>query len=236
MTQRVTYVVIDFDNIPQAKLSLGLECFCENFIDRVECNLEKFNRLVFRLYGGWFLDINLSFSAQCMLKENSLILNVPILYRVNGKKIVYTIEMAYSLLSEPLKLLHSTYREKGYPRGLTMKDPRTSCQANPPCVTCNMLRFYSYFNNNDKTFCRQSRKQLFYKKEQKMVDSMMVADILYLSYEALQDVVYVASSDDDVLPGIVTALTRKQVAQYDVRDYGVKLGLDNNPNFQVFRS
>lgn len=236
MTQQITYVIVDFDNIPQTKLNLGLESFCESFIDSIESNLKQFHRIFFRLYGGWFLEVNLSHNAQCMIQNNSQVLGVPILYGINQKKVVYTIEMAYSLLSTPLKQLHFTYREKGYPRGLSMIDPSITCSTNPPCVTCNMLRFYSYFNNNDKTFCKQSRKKLFFRKEQKMVDSMMVADMLYLAYETLQDVIYVASSDDDLLPGIISALAQKQVIQYDIRDYGVKLGLENHPNFQVFRS
>jgi len=163
-------------------------------------------RVRVRLYGGWYERNRPTRLAQELAGEAER--HFPRLMAVSdgSRKASMNVsaELAYSLEADPSKHLWHTYRRRGEPGGLKCHDPsRNGCQE-PDCPLAGIQRFIDR-GRCPKPGCSMTTEQLLHRGEQKLVDSMLIADTIYLALSC-QDNLCVVTSDDDMWPGIRVAL------------------------------
>jgi len=227
-------ILVDYDNLPTDYKLYDLQTMAESIIDLIINDINYLDKINFRLYGGWFIEESFSIKAQELLRQYSDILGKYYLYKKSSKIVRYSINLVYSVLAKPNYPLYYTHRMKRYPGGLSMHKPEIVCNETIKCTPCNMLLFYNYFTNSDKSFCKRSRRKFFFRKEQKMVDTMIVSDLLYLAHNEGQRTLFVVSSDDDMVPGIITSINMKKTILIDLRNFNFKYQINSN-NFEIRR-
>jgi len=198
-------ILVDYDNIERAIRHMGLEHVVRKIADVLEpCIDTSHNRLDFRLYGGWYEGRNLSRMAQRLLTEIRRTFPLA-LGRKNGTPLgVVNVNLALSLMCDPRTTVTHTFRTRGLP-------PNIRCESPPwlSCVnkaSCPIADLTSLFNTGlcPETSCPVTPETILCKQEQKMVDTMIVADILH--HSAIKSKCAVVTSDDDIWPGIKAAI------------------------------
>ena len=199
-------VLVDYDNILQAHRRKGPKYVVDRILTAISiADLSHTGRARVRLYGGWYgrrtltryaqrisTGIQAAFPATVMLVEPGASL-----------KVAVQVELAFSLEIEPAKHLWYTYRARGMPRGLQCLHPSTVGCTDPACP---LLTVHQFFNAGKcpRPGCRVTPADVIRKGEQKLVDTMLTADLLHLAFSGTSRVT-VVTSDDDLWPGIRTA-------------------------------
>ena len=128
-------------------------------------------------------------------------------------------EPAYSLISDPTKHLWYTFRPKGPPANLRCKSPKTIGCAEANCPMDTVLSVFRR-SGCTRTGCVLPSGSLIHQPQQKLVDTMMTADLVHLGYRG-DKCVAVVSSDDDLWPAIQTvSSTGAAVYHVHTRDRG----------------
>lgn len=161
-----------------------------------------------RLYGGWYegnvmTTLSQKVSANIQSEFPSVI-RLPSLAG-NPCMLTATAELAMSLLEEPAHHLFNTYRRKGRPNNVRVSRPEDvgCCESDCPLSAARKLLATGKCPN---TNC-STTGDLIYRHEQKIVDTMLTCDLIYLAQQPY-DYLLVISNDDDFLPPIRTALLR----------------------------
>lgn len=173
------------------------------FLERLgEDNLRQTDRVNIRLYGGWYEEKFLTQLAQRIQSEIST--NFPAPVQIKSAKVVVTVDLARSLITSPKHDLLHTYRTRNFPRNIRCSEPPyDGCKNRETCPVDTI----SDFVNRNKCIikeCNVRPKQIFLRPTQKLVDSMIVADIISLA--SRNYACAVVSSDDDIWPGIRAAV------------------------------
>lgn len=200
-------VLVDYNNILQHERKRGIVYVVDKIVSTLGLNrLAGDRRLAIRLYGGWYekqiptraaqqisADILASYPTTMILKESHA-----------TARILIHVELAYSIRIDPARHLWHTYRPKGLPHGLECRLPSSAGCSSPGCPLRGM---YEFFRNNKcpQSTCSIKPRDLIHRKEQKLVDTMLAADVFYNIHTGADRLV-VVSSDDDVWPLINTAL------------------------------
>lgn len=201
---------IDYDNLsPIQKTSGILDVVSKSLSQASEMFLKTMGTCEIRLYGGWYEGDNLSIlSQQISVKIQS---EFPALIRVlngHGDVVVIraTAELAVSLLEEPSHQLFNTYRRKGRPSNIRVETPASvGCSTS----TCPLPLAKKLLQKGScpTPGCVTGGTSLVYRHEQKLVDTMLTCDLIYLSTQEC-DFIFLVSADDDFLPPIRTLLLR----------------------------
>jgi hypothetical protein len=186
---KYAYVLIDFDNIDRnlrTNLS-GLETKLYSIISPYA----TYNNIFLRFYGGWDYNKNNSFSAQNLIPW---IHGFP--HGINTT--VIGAEIVRSLAFENVFLPY-TFRKRTKYLNFQV-DQSMICSHNN---TCDLYRINEILKNKrcQKLGCHKYFNKAFLVDEQKLVDAMINADILYFSMMNQGDI-YLVSSDDDFIPSI----------------------------------
>lgn len=198
-------VLIDYDNLRLGRR--GLQYFVTRLLDGVGarwCLGERSVRC--RLYGGWFDGDRLSKGAERLAQEMQT--EFPQRMRISdGSRVArmrVTMEFASSLIGDTVSLTH-TYRRRSLPAGLTCANPPFRECAHP--AACAVGGLAPFFNDSECPHprCEVTPRKILRRSEQKLVDSMLVVDLVRLGQTASELIVLV-SSDDDMWPGLRAAL------------------------------
>lgn len=203
------YVLIDYDNLSSQHKSCGLRDLLQEIVNKtIVLNGRCPDRIKCRVYGGWYENSTPTVSAQILSSKISSDFPTTLIQQDRMgrtiKKIIATAELAYSLMAEPKKHLVKTLRKRPFGANVEINNlTLTACsQAN-----CLGKVVESFFKNKlcPHTSCNYKQVDLLLKREQKLVDTMMTSDLIFL---AIRDkgTLSLVSSDDDVWPGIQTAL------------------------------
>ncbi len=197
--------LVDYDNIPEPVARHGVLYLADRLFELLRPHLLDDTRLAMKLYGGWYEQDKLTRKAQDLAAQ---LADFP--YPIWNKEratpqlLRITADLAHSLEALPKKLIHSTYRLRPPARRFSCEDPlRHGCTANP----CPLTAVVSFINNGKcpTPGCAVTPKLLFRGVgEQKLVDTMLVADAIHLSSQG-ERAVAIVTSDDDVWPGIISA-------------------------------
>ena len=115
-----------------------------------------------------------------------------------------SVELAYSLAALPTKHLLDTFRKRYGPSNIQCHDPKSKgCQTH----SCPLAAIPSFLKGKScpEPNCSINADSLLFRPEQKLVDSMMLSDLLFYAHENHSPLAIV-SSDDDLWPGILSAL------------------------------
>lgn len=204
------FVLVDFDNLSNEQRRLGLYPILLRISKSLAkyCAIEIPHFLNFRLYGGWYLGRNLTRKAQNLIQDINLnknqTLSIP---SDNGLvfKPRFRVALAYSLGSHPHKHLFSTLRRRHGCSKLRYKVSNNFNCSNQNCL----IRMIDDALSTGKCVakdCGRDLREILFQDEQKLVDTMIVSDIIYYSCVCKKEVCLV-SSDDDMWPGIISAVS-----------------------------
>ena len=198
-------LLIDYDNLLEKHKKPGLALLLERILARVHsAGTTISSRVHTRLYGGWYDGLNLSRRAQALAAD--LHRNFPLLFRrpTTQPPVFVSAELALTLALDRTTHFHHTFRRQSSSPGVRCRDPRSlgcvesSC---PAAATHQMLRTGSC----PQPDCNWTTRDLLYRASQKLVDTMLTADLIGLASQSSEPVV-VVSSDDDMWPGLHSVL------------------------------
>ena len=203
-------ICIDYDNLHPMQKITGILSIVTSVLQKMQfSSLPKQGVCHIRLYGGWFEGQEMSqLSQQISIKMQE---EFPALIRVtdaSGKycSINTTVELAVSLLEEPNYHLFNTYRKKSKAQNIRVESQeRVGCSSSscPIPVARKMLKTGKCSIGN----CTAGDQILIYRHEQKIVDTMLTCDLIYLSQQDYDELLII-SEDDDFLPPIRTIALR----------------------------
>ncbi len=199
------YVLIDFDNVPDILKRNGARYVA----DRVWTSLQtiapsalmNLARLEVRFYGGWLGMSSPSPLGSVLLAEVQR--DFPFAIR-GPKPITISGELAQSLLPLPKHPLPHTFRQRQGGQNVTCLHPtKVGCAT----ANCPVLTVHDFLTKGlcPIVTCGRSANDFLKKSEQKLVDTMLVSDLIHLSTNGEENVAIV-SSDDDLWPGMLTAM------------------------------
>ena len=203
------WLLVDYGNIQTIDKSRGLGYVVDMLVNRIGPTRLKENELVnIRLYDGWYQGNTLSKNAQTIATEIEAFSPSPILVRGAEKAfpVRANVELARSLLSNPSKDILHTYRIRGFPTGLKCEKPPFKDCANE--AECPWRRLPEFLLNRccPAEGCNIHPKKIISRAEQKVVDTMITTDLIDLCSSG--EKVALASSDDDMWPGISLSISR----------------------------
>jgi hypothetical protein len=199
------YVLIDFDNLPDS-LRRGSVRYVA---DRVWASLQTMAptqiasppRIEVRLYGGWLGRSSPTPRGSQLLAE--VLRDFPFIFR-GPKPVTVSVELAQSLLPLPKHPLPHTFRERqGGQNILCLHPNKVGCLV----ATCPITSVHDFLKDGicPSAACGRTTYDFLKKSEQKLVDTMLVSDLIHLSVNG-EKMVAVVSSDDDLWPGMLVAM------------------------------
>jgi len=201
------YILVDYSNVRSADRRRGAVYIVDRVLSALGYNnLQGQRNILVRLYDGWYENQTLTRRAQQVAAE--VLADFPTLRRFsdghNTASVVVNVELAYSLLIDPSTHLWHTFRRRKAPADLQCHHPLTAGCSIAPCALAPM---HAFFINSSCPVpgCNVTPSDLMYRNEQKLVDTMIVSDLLFLYLQTTQDLAIV-SSDDDMWPAISTAI------------------------------
>jgi hypothetical protein len=199
------HILVDYDNIPKIDQLKGLYYIADSLLNKLSpVEIQRVHNITIRLYGGWYEKNRLTHKAQNLTAEINYRFPDTLKLSDNRTRVIVHMELAYSLLCDPKNHLLDTYRFRGKPNGLKCHNPLSSGCGNT--TNCPVTHVFNFINSGFCSHCGIVKADdIIYKGEQKLVDSMLISDLIYLSTLGNQEV-SIASSDDDIWPGIVTSL------------------------------
>lgn len=213
-------VLVDYDNLRLRQR--GLLYLVKQLIERVGVSWSSRETSIrCRLYGGWYDGARLSKRAQRLVPEMKA--QFPRRMSVSVKRrvvpVLVTMEFAESLVGDEIKLTH-TYRPRSLPPDIACASlPFSQCAHPTNCVLSGLAPFVNSYECPEPR-CDVTPESVLWRGEQKLVDSMLVVDLVRLA-QAAKEAIVLVSSDDDMWPGIRAALlTGAQVLHVSMRKPG----------------
>lgn len=204
------FALIDWDNLAESVRRQGPRYVADRiwttFEKSMRAHLEGVNRLDVRLYGGWYgLNKLTNYGAQMAAAVQQ---DFPFMLRSSSQhaSVIINCELAQALLALPKHTLPHTFRIRQGPPRLTCADPTTlGCNDS----ACPILVVHKFFGGGKcpAANCAHEVDHILGRNEQKLVDTMLVSDLIYLAYSG-ETCISVVSSDDDLWPGMLMAMHR----------------------------
>ncbi len=198
-------VLVDYYNIPQQERRKGIAYLINRIMSAIVPNYiaARERRVDLRFYGGWYEETSPTRDAQQMERE----LPGPTLVPLNDDRraLMVNVELAYSMRCDPAHHIVYTLRSKTAPRWLEFTDPTVAgCQL---AGSCPLRPSFDFFVRGEcpEQSCPVTSRLIVRRREQKLVDTMLSADVFFNVYANAEQIA-VVSSDDDLWPAINTAL------------------------------
>lgn len=199
-------IFVDYDNVEVSLTRAGPVALAKTLVGLVpQAVLDRHDAVIVRLYGGWRERGNLTRSAQQLVPD--IRAGSPSAF---GKRsgtagfLRLTVELADSPIGSSTPMEETLVRERGL-RGFRAK--RSWAECNRP-TSCGLAQFSSLSHRTNCTVagCTSSLANVLVRDEQKMVDTMIVADMAYQALSQRATDIVVVSSDTDMWPGVLLAV------------------------------
>jgi hypothetical protein len=198
-------VLVDYDNLLEEHKRQGLPAIAEAICAAIGvAALRDDPRLRLRLYDGFYEERALTRRAQQIAADAAAHFPSVVRHKDGAHDILVrtSMEPAYSLIADPAKHLWYTFRPKGPAANL-----RCRPAASVGCTDsgCPMSVVFNVFRRGRCTqpSCTLPSKDLIHQPQQKLIDTMLTADLICLAQR--ENRLAIVSSDDDVWPGIQAA-------------------------------
>lgn len=202
-------VLVDYANLDAVDASRGVAYVVSKILDTIgAAHFSQGERVRVRMYGGWYDGKALSRQAQRLSADIANAFPSPVVVSDQSKKVTLSVsaEMAYSMEIDPKTMLVNTFRPRGAPPNLVCATPPFSGCSSPG--SCPIAALHGLFQNNrcPTPSCMVEPAKVLSRAEQKLVDTMIVADLIHVA-KAPPNTVALVSTDDDMWPGVRTALS-----------------------------
>lgn len=204
-------VFVDYDNVDPSLKRAGPVSLGRTLAGYIpSATLVQYDAVKIRLYGGWRVKGSLTNAAQRIIPDiqaNSLtVFNISL----DGgmKPIRLKIELAQTPISNNILLEETLVRDRDLRKFRVKQSQWTECAA--PGLRCGFSQFSSlaYDTPCTTTGCSSKLSDLFVRDEQKMVDTLLVADLTYQCLSQNASNIVVVSSDIDMWPGVLVAIKK----------------------------
>lgn len=204
-------VLVDHDNIDPALLRVPYHSLVGTLLTKFPASLfSSYGVADFRFYGGWYDNKGLTQKAQKIAPE--LARDFPRPYGVHDAKgapikLIVHAHLAASPLFAPRETLYETYARNRPAREIRCAArPWTSC-ALPGQCGLQLLEAQFAVRCCKIPGCTIKFSDILTRDEQKLVDTLIVADVAHLALKLGRRHLALISSDTDMWPGILLALT-----------------------------
>lgn len=203
-------VFADYDNIDELSKARGIAHIVERVVLSVSgLGIAAQPRIDVRLYGGWFDGTRLSKTAQSIAVEiravNSMTLTIPWAGQAAPVTVIANAHIAQSLVAADQVPLQHTFRRRPYKGRLSFQNSQRHQCKGSFCPLDIVDRFLTN-QRCTEAGCTVKQESVLYRWEQKLVDTMLIADLIYWASRPQHPMLAVLSSDDDMWPGIRTAI------------------------------
>ena len=203
-------ILIDHDNLSTLERRRGTLHVINRVLDVLGLWRAAWERRVYcRLYGGWFNKDASSKNAERLIPDlrRDFPCSMPVAGAEGYQSVLVNVELARSLACDPTEVLTHTYRRRSLPPSLRCATtPFPGCAAPSSCPVAELNPF---IRNSDCPVddCAVEPRTVLEREEQKLVDSMLVVDMVHYA-ETTEEPLVVVSADDDLWPGIRFVLLR----------------------------
>lgn len=201
-------VFVDFDNVEPGLSSAGPVTLAKLFVPLLPGPVIGRNSdVLVRLYGGWRCQGTLTTGAQRLVPDIRSGSPTVVAASQTGttKHLRLTVELADRPIGSTAQLEETLVRDRGLRRFRAKKGGWAEC-ADPSSCGLQQFSLLSHSTPCSKSGCTSRLGHVFVRDEQKMVDTLMVADIAYQALRQKVSDVVVVSSDADIWPGVLLAL------------------------------
>jgi hypothetical protein len=197
-------VLVDYDNLPHSVRARGLVYVAERIVQAaLVAGPLSGSRTRFRLYGGWYEGNTLTRRAQTLATEALADFPRIITLGAAAPLVNAEVELAYSLEIDPSRHLLSTYRKQA-PAATGCRPPADAGCSRTPCPLVAMHHFLAS-DTCPEPHCLIEPNHLLFRPQQKLVDTMLAMDVIYLAQHDATSLCIV-SSDDDLWPALRTGV------------------------------
>jgi predicted nuclease of predicted toxin-antitoxin system len=201
-------VLVDYDNVDRS-LTTGGPTNCAKILAQVVPTemIKRFDSILVRLYGGWRSNGTLTHAAQRLVPDIRASSPTMISFTDGATRLLrkISVELAEQPIGLTFPLTETLARDRSLRRFRANPHRLVSCTNVPNCGLT------SHFSLNERTPCTDPAcsmviGDLLVRDEQKMVDTLLVADIAHQTFVAKTTDIVVVSSDTDMWPGVLLAL------------------------------
>ena len=198
----VTFVLVDYDNLPQRLQAAGLVALA-NLADLAVCRaLPDPEDVYIRLYGGWY-DIQ-GLSRKGTIVSQEMAAYCPTLkLSADGTIRRLHCELASSLVALESYVFPATVRTRAGIRKVRVVQHPDGC-ANPALCSRNSVVSWTNGYCPDAS-CPVKARETFQYREQKLVDTLIACDLITLAQRSTATAVFLVSEDDDLVPPMLLA-------------------------------
>lgn len=210
-------IIVDFDNIFKKEITeysyLDIEFFLKDVLRTATYEIENLRYVDIRLYGGWYRGDILTQRASILQQYLSLIKIFPKI--VSDQVIIKgSIEIATTLIVSPSLLFENTLREKNGIARIQVKNEKMSAECSKNPSQCPVKILHKFTKEKSKVCglnsCTVIHSEIIKGYEQKMVDTMMACDTLFIIQDERIIGIFLVSNDTDVIPPLIQAKITKQ--------------------------
>lgn len=206
------FALVDWDNIDEKDRRKGARYVADRLWTKMgglapalAANVQQFD---VRLYGGWYGwngPKNITPLASQLIAD--LQVDFPFFLRdpATSSSVKISGDLAHSLLCAPKHVLHHTFRQRQGTPKITCNDPAKAGCTVPNCPMLVVHQFFS-LGKCPEAGCAKTVDQFVSRSEQKLVDTMLVSDLVHLAHSG-ETCIAILSSDDDLWPGMLMAMS-----------------------------
>lgn len=201
-------ILIDYDNVDTTLVRAGPVSLSKLLVPTIPASiLVQYDTLRVRLYGGWRVQGSLTVSAQRLVPDirsgSPTTISAPT--GSFGKPLRLQVELAEGPLGTSVVLGETLARDRTLRKFRTRPTPWSECAC--PAGNCGLAHVASFTHNTGCSTpgCKNRLGDILVRDEQKMVDTLLVADIAHQALVQRADNIVVVSSDVDMWPGVLLA-------------------------------
>lgn len=201
-------VLVDYDNVEPSRTRAGPVSLSKILVSLIPSNvLARHGGVTVRLYGGWRSQSTLTNSAQRLIPV--IRADSPCIFTMSNAGTTLNLRLTVELADKPIgvtiPLEQSLVRDRGLRKFRARPTPWNCCVDSSSCGLGSIAGL-----KHDSVCvtpgCTTKLGDIFVRDEQKMVDTLIVADIAHQVFVARSSDIVVVSSDTDMWPGILLAL------------------------------
>lgn len=206
-------VIVDFDNFFPGQLQnytiQELESFFTKIINLIFSEHNDTHNIIIRLYGGWYQGNVYTQKASLLATYLQQIDIFPIITnigKVDGS--IAIAEQQYGLDF----VWYNTFQKKAGLQKVLIDHTKESQICSSNSEQCPVRILQKFIKNKERLCnnngCTTKHQEILYRKEQKMIDTMMTCDVITYSSEPTVKAIYIASDDVDLFPCIAISKVR----------------------------
>lgn len=226
-------VILDYNNVFCLNYNLSVERregIMISLLKKIVATQPEIDFIEIRYYGGWYKEKELTRIGSKVMSEHLTMDLFPISF--NDKTFIHGEQTVVQSVCDVDFVWFNTYREKpGIPRLIINREAKQPiCERNKTQCPINIIERLAKKTSNFCSVegCLMNNEQAFVQMGQKMVDAMMICDIITYSSKTEVEVIYVLTDDVDLFPAIALCRSKQQ-------DKEIVLGIVNGRNVEPYK-